>query len=380
VKTSPSHASLRLDWTRVAGPMLPARATRIEIGPGVLGGLAGWIREECGEARRAVLVVDPGAEEAAGAAVLAALEGAGIEVLRIEIAATESEKSVASAMRIGEAAVRWGIDRGTPLVAVGGGCVGDVAAFAASILLRGLPLVLVPTTLLAMVDAAVGGKTAVNLRLPDGSLGRNLLGTFHPASLVVADPAVLRTLPPEEFRAGLAECVKHGWIADPAHLAWLEGEAEAIAAGRHGTRLVAENLAVKTAIVLRDPREEGDRRHLNLGHTFAHAIESRPGQTLRHGEAVALGMVAAAAVAEHLGRAPSGTATRIRRLLARLGLPTMLDRPEAVGDLRRAMDLDKKRVEGRLRLVLPLAPGRIELVEAPPEEAVAVGWRAIGAT
>lgn len=380
MKTSPSHASLRLDWTRVAGPMLAALATRIEIGEGALGGIAGWTREECGAATRAVLVVDPLAEEAAGAPVRTALEGAGVEVLRIEVPASESEKTIESVMRIGEASIRGGIDRGTPLVAVGGGCVGDVGGFAASVLLRGLPLVLVPTTLLAMVDAAVGGKTAVNLRRPDGSLGRNLLGTFHPASLVVADPSVLRTLPPPELRAGLAECVKHGWIADPAHLEWLEAEAEAVAAGRHGTRLVAENLAIKTAIVLRDPREQGERRHLNLGHTFAHAIESRPGQTFRHGEAVALGMVAAAAVAEHLGRAPSGTATRIRRLLARLGLPTELDRPEAVASLRQAMDLDKKRVEGRLRLVLPLAPGRVEVVEAPPEEAVAVGWRAIGAT
>lgn len=336
---------------------------------------------------RLLLVCDPEAN-ATTSRIERSLAAGGLAWRRIEVPAGEANKVQASVDRIVAAAVEWGIDRDTPLVAVGGGCVGDLAALAASLLLRGVPLVLVPTTLMAMVDASIGGKTAINLPLADGSLGRNLVGSFHPARLVLGDPQSLATLPPREFRAGLAECVKHALLDGEAALELLEANAAALAtlasspAQREGElldRLLAQSVAIKARIVAEDPLERGPRRHLNLGHTYAHAIEALPAAPWRHGEAVSLGLVAAAAASAEAGWLEAAAAARIAALLDRLGLPTAWPTEAAPRRRMRAlMDLDKKRSRGRLALVLLRGWGRPGVLEDPPEEVVAAGWRAVG--
>jgi len=309
--------------------------------------------------------------------------GARVEWHRIE--PSESIKVQATADRIVEWAIERGVDRGTPILAVGGGIVCDLVGHVAGTLLRGIPLALVPTTLLSMVDAAFGGKTGVNVPLSGGRLGRNLVGGFHPARVVVADVSTLATLPDRDLRAGLAECVKHGWVDGEEHLSWLEARADELTADGAIRKialrdLVRRSIVVKAGIVTRDPLERGERRFLNLGHTFAHAIEARPGNRWRHGEAVAIGLVAAAAASEAAGCAESGVLERTRALLGRLGLPVVLGDAPPATELRELMALDKKRSGRALRLVLPIRPGVIEVLESPAEEVVAAGWAAVGAT
>lgn len=337
------------------------------------------------DGRLVLAVGDLGAEAVAFGGVEASLQASGATVAWHRLEPTEPVKVQATADRIVEWAIELGADRGTPVVAVGGGIVCDLAGHVAGTLLRGVPLVLVPTTLLAMVDAAFGGKTAVNVPLSEGRLGRNLVGGFHPAALVVADVATLGTLPERDLRSGLAECVKHAWIGGEEDLGRLEAHADVLAApnpdrGASLHELVERSIALKSEIVIRDPFERADRRLLNLGHTYAHAIEARPGNRWRHGEAVAIGLVAATAASEAAGRAEIGLARRMRTLLERLGLPVDLGEAVPVGELRGLMELDKKRTGRALRLVLPVRPGAIEVVEAPPEEIVAAGWQAVGAT
>ncbi len=268
------------------------------------------------------------------------------------MAAGEGAKSLATAAHLYDAAVSAELERGDTILALGGGVVGDTAGFVAATYLRGVRLVPVPTTLLAMVDASVGGKTGVNL-----PAGKNLVGAFHQPALVAADPAVLATLPAEVLRDGLAEIVKAAVIGDPPLLDQLEhagappaGEAAAWA------QIVGRAVRVKAAIVSDDPHEAGRRALLNLGHTFGHAFETASGYRLSHGQAVSLGLVAAAQLGARLGRADPELAGRLARILGRLGLPTRGHglAPEAV---LRAMAVDKKRRAGRLRFVIPAAPG-----------------------
>lgn len=375
-----------IDWRGIAASLVPIDSTRIVIGQGAAATLATRLLAGrlLASGDRAMLVVDANAAEAAGDAVERSLREAGLEVRRLDLDATEPRKIQGEADRIVAAAIAHGVDRGSPIVAVGGGLIGDLAGYAASVLLRGVPLVLVPTTLLAMVDASIGGKTAVNVPLEGGALGRNLVGSFWPAILVVIDRESLRTLPIEEHRSGLAESLKHAWIEGEDEVAWIERHAEAIAdpgSPEHAEAiepLIASSVRFKSALVARDPLERGERRLLNLGHTFAHAIESQPANRLRHGEAVAVGMVAAAAVGESLSLAEGGTAARIRTVASRLGLPTSLEEGAILAPLRAAMGFDKKRSGRGLRLIVPRRPGRIEVVEGPPESAVEAGWHAVG--
>jgi 3-dehydroquinate synthase len=215
--------------------------------------------------------------------------------------------------------------------------------------MRGLPWVQVPTTLLAMVDASVGGKTAV-----DTPSGKNLVGAFHPPRAVLADPETLRTLPAAQLRAGLAEAVKHGAIADAEHFAWIHGAAERLlgADTEMMTELVARSVEIKAEVVSRDEREAGPRKALNFGHTVGHAVEAASGFRLLHGEAVAVGMVAEARVGERLGVSPPGTAERLRDLLARLGLPTSLPPEITPAEVMGWTRADKKARAGRAEYVL----------------------------
>jgi len=322
--------------------------------------------------RRALLVADS-AVVAAAEIVRSALDGAGTRAALLALEATEDRKDPRAVAAIWSAALAAGIGRRDAIVSVGGGLVGDVAGFAAATFLRGVAHVAIPTTLLAMVDASTGGKTGINLPLPDGGPGKNLAGAFHPPRLVLVDPSTLASLPDREYRSGLAECVKHALLAGEAELAGLERDAAAIAARDPATvdRLIAANIAFKASVVERDPYERNERALLNLGHTFGHALETTPGLVLTHGEAVALGLVAAAAA----GDGPR-LAGRIAAITGGFGLPVRLSGPldRDAFDLR--IGVDKKADAAGPRLVLPRGPGRVEVVAATTE-AIDAGLSAI---
>jgi 3-dehydroquinate synthase len=283
----------------------------------------------------------------------AGLAAAGIAAEAIVLPPGEETKDFGHFAQLCEDVLSLGIERATPIVALGGGVVGDIAGFAAATLLRGLDFVQVPTTLLAQVDSAVGGKTAIDTRH-----GKNLVGAFHQPVLVLADVDVLETLPRRELLAGYAEVVKYGLIGDRTFYDWLEANGMALLAGDAALRqeAVLRSCAAKAAIVALDERESGKRALLNLGHTFGHALEALTGfgKSLLHGEAVALGMQLAFDLSARLGFCPPAAAERVRRHLSALGLPTALTTiPAASPDaLIAAMQKDKKVSGGRLTLVL----------------------------
>lgn len=258
------------------------------------------------------------------------------------------------------------LERSTPLLALGGGVVGDIGGFAAATLLRGLPFVQVPTTLLAMVDASVGGKTGIN-----HAVGKNLVGAFHQPKLVLIDVATLQTLPPRELRGGLAECIKHEIIRDADGFESLERQIEkAVALDLpYLAELVAHNVAIKSRVVAADPFEKGERAHLNFGHTFGHAIESVSGYAYSHGECVALGMCAATFLAERLGMIDDSSRRRVVELVRRAGLPTRgltLDADRLLA----SMLGDKKVRGGKVRFVLPTRIGAVTVRDDVPDSIV----------
>jgi 3-dehydroquinate synthase len=294
----------------------------------------------------------------------AALAQAGIATSRIIVEEGEGSKSYGTLEKVSEALVAAKIERNDIVIALGGGVVGDLAGFAAAILRRGVDFVQVPTTLLAQVDSSVGGKTGIN-----SPQGKNLIGAFHQPVLVIADTAVLDTLPPRQFRAGYAEVAKYGVLGDAAFFSWLEvNHADIFKGGAAREHAIATSCRAKAAIVARDERETGDRALLNLGHTFGHALEAVTGfsDRLFHGEGVAIGMVLAAEFSTSLGLLPQSDAMRIERHLAEAGLPTHLNdiagfAQEGLADADRLMALmaqDKKVRRGRLTFVLLEAIGR----------------------
>jgi 3-dehydroquinate synthase len=284
----------------------------------------------------------------------ASLATAGLSTGHIIIPVGESTKSFAEFESLCEMLIDMRVERGDLVVALGGGVIGDLAGFAASVVRRGLGYIQVPTTLLAQVDSSVGGKTAINSRR-----GKNLIGAFYQPILVVADTAVLDTLPPRQFRAGYAEVVKYGLLGDAAFFAWLDANLkEAFAGGSALEHAIATCCRMKAAIVARDERETGERALLNLGHTFGHALEAAAGfsDRLLHGEAVALGIALAADFSTQLGVLSPEAATRAISHLARAGLPVRLDDvaggwPDA-DHLLGLMEQDKKVKRGRLNLIL----------------------------
>jgi 3-dehydroquinate synthase len=288
------------------------------------------------------------------AAVEAALAAGGVAASRVIVEAGENTKSFAGFERVCEALIAARVERGDLVLALGGGVVGDLAGFAAATVRRGLDYIQVPTTLLAQVDSAVGGKTAINSRH-----GKNLIGAFYQPVLVVADTAVLDTLPARQFRAGYAEVVKYGLLGDAGFFAWLEANAkEVFAGGAAREHAIATSCRMKAAIVARDERETGDRALLNLGHTFGHALEAAAGfsDRLLHGEAVALGMALAAEFSARLGSLAPEAVARVTRHLAATGLPVRLaDVPGALPEADRLIELmsqDKKVRRGKLTFVL----------------------------
>jgi len=292
------------------------------------------------------------------------LAQAGIPAARIVVEEGEGSKTYAGLQQVSEALIAARIERNDLVIALGGGVVGDLAGFAASILRRGVDFVQVPTSLLAQVDSSVGGKTGIN-----SPQGKNLLGAFHQPVLVIADTAVLDTLSPRQFRAGYAEVAKYGALGDEAFFAWLEANhAGVFAGGAAREHAIATSCRAKAAIVARDERETGDRALLNLGHTFGHALEAATGfsDRLFHGEGVAVGMVLAAQFSAQIGMIAPSAAERLERHLAEVGLPTHLQdiagfAQEGLGNADSLMTLmaqDKKVARGRLTFILLEAIGR----------------------
>jgi len=282
-------------------------------------------------------------------AAAASLQAAGFQVQTLTIPAGEAHKNPATLQRLWEGFLAAGVERGSTVIALGGGVVGDLAGFAAATFLRGVRWVNLPTTLLSMVDASLGGKTGADL-----PKGKNLIGAFHPPALVLADPQLLASLPPDELRSGMAEVVKHGVIADPDLFAQV-GQFPP----QNLAELVRRAIAVKIQIIEADPYERGRRAALNLGHTVGHAVEHVSNYAIRHGEAVAIGMVAEARLAEHLGMAEAGLSETIGETLARLGLPTAIPAGMERRLIIQAMGVDKKKAGGRLRFALPLRIGEV---------------------
>ena len=343
----------------LAGAAAADRSYDIQIGAGVIGEIGAAVARR--EGRRAVVISDAAVARHAAAAT-ASLTAAGIDTTAVAVPSGEASKSLAEAGRLWDALAANATDRQTHLVAVGGGVVGDLAGFVAATFARGLPVWQVPTTLVAQVDSAIGGKTGINL-----AAGKNLVGCFWQPSGVIADIDTLATLPDREFTSGLAEVVKYGMILDAEFFAWLEGHAADLVARepRSLVHAVERSAALKAQVVSADEREEtGLRAVLNYGHTFAHAFETAAGYgTLLHGEAVSIGMACAARLAERLGRISSDIVTRQDALLAACRLPLAVPALTAsTDDLLAIMARDKKSLAGRLRFILPDRIGHVELV------------------
>ncbi|HEX8228920.1 MAG TPA: 3-dehydroquinate synthase [Chloroflexia bacterium] len=339
-------------------PVLVGRGLLLELGR---------LAAARGLGRRVLVATDSVVGPLYGEQVVSSLEAAGFQVAFAVMPAGEQHKSWESVSLFVAAALDAGLDRGSWVLALGGGVVGDTAGFAASVYMRGVPFVQVPTTLLAMSDSSVGGKVGV-----DHPRGKNLLGAFKHPSLVVADLNTLATLPALQVACGMAEIIKAGVIGDPALFDYLEATDPAEV---DYVRALAAAITVKREIVQRDPEERGERALLNLGHTFGHAFEKRTGYSRLHGVAVAQGMAVAFRLAVNLGICDPALELRVGRVLAKWGLPTRWGAPELsdaaeVEGVYEAMLGDKKRVDGRLRLVLPETLGRVSLVEDVVEEAI----------
>jgi 3-dehydroquinate synthase len=331
----------------------------VVIGAGVLGELPGLL----GPKVRTVAVIHPASLPEIARPVCGAIEAAGYEVVALPVPDAERAKTIEVAAELWSAFGRYGITRSDAVVGVGGGATTDLAGFVAATWLRGVKVVQVPTTLLGMVDAAVGGKTGINT--PEG---KNLVGSFYPPAGVLCDLATLVSVPRDDYVGGLAEIIKGGFIADPTILALIEDDPAGARhpEGRHTRELIERKIQIKANVVGADLREGGLREILNYGHTLAHAIERVERYQMRHGEAVAIGMVYAAELSRLAGRIGPGLVERTRSILTSVGLPTTYRR-EAWPELRDHMRLDKKSRGAKLRFVLLDDLAKLSPLEDPPE-------------
>lgn len=376
-RTQASESSLR-----VRVPAGTGEGYRVHVAPGALERLGEACRREA-PAHRYAVVADATVADLYGEAAVAALEDAGLDADLHTFPPGEASKSRETWARLTDELLGEGHGRDSAVVALGGGVTGDLAGFVAATYLRGVPVIQVPTTLLAMLDSSVGGKTAV-----DVPAGKNLVGAFHHPALVVIDPEVLSTLPARQVRAGLAEAVKTAAVADAGLAGWMEERAPALAGGDAEalTPLVRRCVAIKARVVEDDPEEAGPRQVLNFGHTVAHALEARSDWGLLHGHAVAAGMRTEARLGEALEVTEPGTARRLAELLEACG---HRDRPESEmvpGELLRAAASDKKVREGEVRFVLLERVGRVARGPdgawshaLPPERAEGLLAEALGA-
>jgi 3-dehydroquinate synthase len=344
--------------TREITVHLGARSYPIVVGAGALSSVGERVRAlQVGS--RIALVSDRSVLRLHGAPVTDSLRAAGFTVTAIHVPEGEAAKTIAVAQRCWDALLDAGLDRASTILALGGGAVGDLAGFVAATYMRGVGFVQLPTTVLAQVDASIGGKTAI-----DHPRAKNLIGAFHQPRLVLVDPAVVTTLPEREFRSGLAEVAKHGIVADAAYFGDIEGSVDTILARDLPTleRIIGESCRIKASVVERDEQEAELRTVLNYGHTIGHALEAVTEYSRwAHGEAVSIGIAAAARLAVRLGLADTETVTRQERLLEALGLPVRLpelDHDAVVAAIRR----DKKGREGRVPFVLVPRIGEFRLV------------------
>ena len=345
---------------------LGSRAYRILVASGALGTVGAELAK-LRVGRKAVLITDPAIDRLHGEPVARSLSGAGFDQIRLSVPEGEQAKRLDIVSDLWDRLLDAGSDRTSTVVALGGGAVGDVAGFAAATYMRGMNLVQVPTTLLAQVDASIGGKTAI-----DHPRGKNLIGAFHQPRIVVVDPATLTTLPEREFRSGLAEVIKHGIVLDADYFADLESSIPALLDRDLATleRVVAGSCRLKARVVERDEQEAELRWVLNYGHTVGHALEAATGfRRWAHGEAVSLGIAAEARLAERLGIGSPATTERQLRLLSAVGLPVQglqVD-PATVVE---AMSRDKKSRDGRVPFVLAPEIGSFRIVPEVPTDIV----------
>ena len=351
---------------------LGERAYDIHVGGGMLA-RAGELLKPLASKGVVPVVTDSHVAKLHLPALTDTLAKAGIESRAIIMAPGEVSKSFAGLERLTGALLDLEIDRKGLVIALGGGVIGDLTGFAAGVLKRGVAFAQIPTTLLAQVDSSVGGKTAIN-----AAQGKNLIGLFHQPRIVIADTALLATLPRRELLAGYAEVVKYGALGDAQFFEWLELKAAKALSGdeKAEVKAVAHSCRMKADIVARDERETGDRALLNLGHTFGHALEAATGfsDRLIHGEAVAVGMVLAFELSVKLGLAPGQDAERFRRHLKTIGLPAAIsdipgERPSA-GELIRHMAHDKKVTDGKLTFILLRGLGQAFITRDVPLDAV----------
>jgi len=337
---------------------LGSRSYNIRIGTGLLTQV-GPMLKEMGFADKAVIITDPSVKKLYGRKLKQSLSLSGFKVVLLEVPEGEEQKSLETAGRLYNELTEFYAERTTPIVALGGGVIGDLAGFVAATYLRGVPLVQIPTTLLAQVDSSIGGKVAVN-----HGLLKNKIGAFYQPRLVVADISTLKTLPDGELTDGLAEVIKYSVIRDGELFAYLERSLGRIKSldTRALETIVFRSARIKARVVEKDEQDFGLRNILNYGHTVGHAIESVSDFRIRHGEAVALGMLAAARISNRLGILDKAEVLRIRNLIARAGLP--LEFPQlAVDRLIQVMAHDKKIQHGKIRFILPQTIGEVVVTD-----------------
>jgi 3-dehydroquinate synthase len=342
---------------------------QVVVGTGVLGELPPLV----GDAARTVVVIHPEGLGEIARPVCGVLAAAGYRVHAEPVPASEAAKDIAVAVSLWSRLAAHRVTRTDAIVAVGGGATTDLAGFVAASWLRGVRVVLVPTTLLGVTDAAIGGKTAINI-----PAGKNLVGAFHPPAGVLADLAVLESLPPGEYVSGLAEVIKAGFIADPVILDLVEADpaGAVVPHGQHARELVERAVRMKAEVVTDDLREAGRREMLNYGHTLGHAIERVENYQVRHGEAVSIGMVYVAELARLAGKLDTATVARHQRVLSAVGLPTTY-RPGAWHSLREAMSVDKKSRGARLRFVVLAGLAQPVMLDNPGEDVLAEAYRGV---
>ena len=342
------------DAIQVVHVALGTRAYDVLIGPGLLPRTGDLVRERLGN-RKVAIVTDRNVAAHHLATLAAPFKADGRWRGEIILEPGEATKCFAQLAQLSERLLELGVERGDLVVALGGGVIGDLAGFAASILRRGVRFVQIPTSLLAQVDSSVGGKTGINT-----PQGKNLVGAFHQPSLVIADTSLLASLPGRELRAGYGEVAKYGLLGDAAFFSWLEANAGDVMRLQPAAiaKAVARSVEMKARIVERDETESGERMLLNLGHTFGHALESFTGYSSRllHGEGVAIGMCLAFRLSEELGHVVPQTAARVAAHLKAVGLPTLVadipgDKPDAA-TMVRLMGQDKKVADGKLTFIL----------------------------
>lgn len=330
------------------------------IGSGLLDQVGGVLRSNgAAYSSRVAMVVNPTVEGLYASQAARSLRLSGLQPLLCRIPEGEENKTLDTISALYTQFLDLGLERGDTVLALGGGVTGDMAGFASATYLRGIRFIQIPTTLLSMADASVGGKTGVDL-----PQGKNLVGAFKQPAAVLIDPTVLSTLPAAELRSGLAEVIKHCWISDPVMLEELEsasGELSNWWQGQQASQWIARTVQVKIDIIEQDPYETGRRAVLNLGHTLGHALEKVSHFRLRHGEAVALGMIAAAQLSLRLSLASPELPERMRSVFTRWGLPTQISRSLNPDDLIQATTFDKKKNGKKVHWVLPFAPGNVQI-------------------